>query len=73
MITETTSKSATGIKKKSNTTLIMEPPGISKETLIKAKTMRAELLIQTNEAQIVRHVKICRNINLSIHTSLSNP
>ena len=49
----------------------MEPPGVPEETLIKAKTMRAELLIQTNKATDNQTVKICHNINLSIHTSLS--
>ena len=49
----------------------MEPSGVYKETLIKAKIMRAELLTQTKKAHIIRCVKIGHNINLSIHTSLS--
>ena len=36
----------------------MEPPGAPEETLQRAKTMRAELLIQTNKKQIIKHVKV---------------
>ena len=33
--------------------------------------MRAELLIQTDKAQIIRWIKICHNINLDVDTSMS--
>ena len=50
----------------------MEPPGIPDETLEKAKRMRAKLLIQTNKMQIIKHVKLCHNINLNLNTSVAS-
>ena len=50
---------------------IMEPSGVPTKTLTKAKTMRAELLIQTNKAWIIRWTKIYHNVNLDIDTSMS--
>ena len=50
----------------------MEPSGVPKETLKKARTMRAELLIQTNKMQIIKHVKVCHNVNLTLDTSVSS-
>ena len=50
----------------------MEPPGIPKETLQRAKTMRAKLLIQRNKKQIIKHVKICHNIILTLKTTVSS-
>ena len=50
----------------------MEPPGVPEETLQIAKTMRAQLLIQTNKKWIIKHVKICHNVNLTLDTTLSS-
>ena len=50
----------------------MEPPGIPEETLQRAKTMRAELLIQTNREQIIKRVKVCHNVNLTLDTTISS-
>ena len=50
----------------------MEPPGVPKETLQGAKTMRAELLIQTNKKPIIKCVKVCHNINLTLDTTVSS-
>ena len=49
----------------------MKPPGIPKETLQKAKTMRAELLIQTKRKQLIKCTKVCHNILLTLETSMS--
>ena len=38
----------------------MEPPGVPKETLQRAKTM------------IIKHVKICHNVNLTLDTTVSS-
>ena len=50
----------------------MAPPGIPKETLQRAKTMRAELLIQTYKKQIIKHVKACHNVLLTLETTVSS-
>ena len=50
----------------------MEPSGVPKETLKKARTMRAELLIQTNKMQIVKCVKVCHNVSLTLDTTVSS-
>ena len=50
----------------------MEPPGVPEETLHRAKTMRAKLLIQTNKKQIIKHVKVCHNVNLTLDTTVSS-
>ena len=34
--------------------------------------MRAELLIQTNREQIIKHVKVCHNVNLTLDTTVSS-
>ena len=34
--------------------------------------MRVELLIQTNKKQIIKHVKVCHNINLTLDTTVSS-
>ena len=49
----------------------MEPSGVPKETLQKAKTMRAELLIQTNRKQLIKHAKVCHNVLLTLETTMS--
>ena len=50
----------------------MEPPGVPEETLQRAKTMRAKLLIQTNKKWIIKHVKVCHNVNLTLDTTVSS-
>ena len=50
----------------------MEPPRVPKETLQRAKTMRAELLIQTNKKGIIKCVKVCHNVNLTLDTTVSS-
>ena len=50
----------------------MEPLGIPEETLQRAKTMRAKLLIQTNREQIIKHVIVCHNVNLTLDTTVSS-
>ena len=34
--------------------------------------MRAELLIQTNKKQIIKCVKVCHNVNLTLDTTVSS-
>ena len=50
----------------------MEPSGVPEETPKKARIVRAELLIQTNKMQIIKHVKVCHNVNLTLDTSVSS-
>ena len=50
----------------------MEPPGAPKETLQRAETMRAELLIQTNKKWIIKCVKVWHNVNLTLDTTVSS-
>ena len=47
----------------------MEPSNIPEINLQKAKLMRAELLIQTHNNQLIQHVKQLHNMDLSIYTS----
>ena len=49
----------------------MEPPGVPKEILQRAKIMRAELFIQMNKMQIIKGVKVCHNVNLTLNTSVT--
>ena len=49
-----------------------EPPEVPEETLKRVRRMRAELCIQTNKMWIIRHVKVCHNVNLTIDTSISS-
>ena len=50
----------------------MEPPRVPEETLQRAKTMRAELFIQTNKKWIIKCVKVCHNVNLTLDTTVSS-
>ena len=50
----------------------MEPLGVPKETLQRAKTMRAKLLIQTNKKQIIKCVKVCHNVNITLDAAVSS-
>ena len=50
----------------------MEHPGVSEETLKRAKRMKAELLIQTNKMRIIKRVKLCHNVNLTLDTTITS-
>ena len=49
----------------------MEPSHIPEENLHKADLVRAELLIQAHQRQLVQYVKQLYNMDLHIHISTS--